>query len=328
MRRSFPLLLLVFLAPLAPAQPADGTLLESTPCPANTTTYNEYVKTALAEVAEEANAAQKEGLTMEVPPDYPSRLLTREEYEKRRAYKGFECRRIVYASDGLRVAGYLWKPKETMGKQLPLVIFNRGGVGDDGKLTPWRLDLGFYPFVSNGFVVLASQYREQDELGGAHVHDVMNLVPLAARLGYVDMNNVFLYGWSRGGMMTYLALKAGLPANAAAVGSGLSDIAASAYKRMVPDDKVQERSAVQWAEQINAPLLILAGTADWRAKVGDQALPLAARLQKLGKPYQLIIYSGDGHSLSLNKADAEQHVIDWFRAHLRLRRIRKTPIRS
>ncbi|HKO56199.1 MAG TPA: prolyl oligopeptidase family serine peptidase [Thermoanaerobaculia bacterium] len=319
-------LLAALLAPLAPAQPADGTLLESTPCPANTTTYDEYVKAALANVADEAKLAEKEGLQMEVPPDYASRLLSREEYEKRRAYKGLECRRIVYASDGLRVAGYLWKPKETVGKQLPLVIFNRGGVGDYGKLTPWRLSEGFYPFVSQGFVVLASQYREEgDEFGGADVHDVLNLIPLAARLGYVDMNNIFLYGWSRGGMMTYLALKAGIPANAAAVGSGLSDLATTNY---VSDDKVRERSALAWPEQINAPLLILAGTADWRAKVGDQALPLAARLQKLGKPYQLIIYSGDDHGLSLNKADAEQHVIDWFRAHVRLRRIRKTPIRS
>jgi len=42
------------------------------------------------------------------------------------------------------------------------------------------------------------------------------------------MNNVFLFGNSRGGMMTYLALKSGLWANAAAVMSGVTDLAGNA----------------------------------------------------------------------------------------------------
>ncbi len=78
--------------------------------------------------------------------------------------------------------------------------------------TPWMAD-GFYEFVSNGFVVVASQYRGADggegkeEYGGADIADVLNLIPLAKSLGYADMKNVFMFGNSRGGMMTYLALK-------------------------------------------------------------------------------------------------------------------------
>ena len=34
-----------------------------------------------------------------------------------------------------------------------------------------------------------------------------NLVPLAKSLGYIDMNNLFLFGWSRGGMMSLIALQ-------------------------------------------------------------------------------------------------------------------------
>jgi dipeptidyl aminopeptidase/acylaminoacyl peptidase len=42
----------------------------------------------------------------------------------------------------------------------------------------------------------------------------MALMPLARRLPYADADNVFLYGLSRGGMMSFLALKQGFPAKA------------------------------------------------------------------------------------------------------------------
>jgi dipeptidyl aminopeptidase/acylaminoacyl peptidase len=78
----------------------------------------------------------------------------------------------------------LWKPKDIAGRKLPLILFNRGGNRDFGELSPWEEE-GFYSYVSNGFVVLGSQYlgvdggQGREELGGADVHDVLNLLPLA-----------------------------------------------------------------------------------------------------------------------------------------------------
>src|SRR5207247_311744 len=83
-----------------------------------------------------------------------------------------------------------------------------------GKIdTPNILD--FYELASHGFVILASQYRGNDggegreEFGGADVNDVINLLSIAASLPDADPKNVFLYGLSRGGMMTFLALQRG-----------------------------------------------------------------------------------------------------------------------
>jgi len=45
----------------------------------------------------------------------------------------------------------------------------------------------------------------------------MNIIPLVKSLGFIDMNNLFMYGESRGGMMTYQAIKRDFPVNAAAV---------------------------------------------------------------------------------------------------------------
>src|SRR6185369_5227400 len=114
-------------------------------------------------------------------------------------------------------------------QKVAAIIYNRGGNREFSKLMPW-MQYGFYDFVSNGFVVIGSQYRGNDggegreEFGGAEVRDVLNLIPLAKSLDYVDMSNVFMFGESRGGMMSYLALAYNIPVGAAATIGGAVDL--------------------------------------------------------------------------------------------------------
>lgn len=315
----------------------DGALVELVPCAPNTVgTYEQYLESSKRAFADEIEIARRAGFKMEMPANFTAHLLGKEEFEREKAYAGFECRRITYMSDGLKVAAFIWKPKNTEGKKLPLIIINHGGNGDSGKLTPWA-QFGYYRYVSSGFVVIGPQYRGidggegHDEFGGADVHDVLNLIPLARSLGYVDMNNVFMIGASRGGMMTYLALKGNAPVNAAAVISGMTDLISTdkerpmmvnVYKRLIPDfekrgeESLRERSAVYWADKINAPMLLLHGTADWRVSTG-QVLALAQKLQETGKPYELIVYASDDHGVPLNRDDADRRIVEWFRIHMK-----------
>ncbi len=339
MRRSiFPLLLFLVSPSVFGQSKPDGTIVEDVACPANTvTSYDQYVQRSRQAYAEEVEAAKREGFTMTTPEKLSNWLLDRRQWERRRAYAGFECRHFKYISDGLKVSGYLWKPKGTTGALRPLIIFNRGGNRDFGALTPWMWS-GFYPFLEQGFVVVGSQYRGNDggegreEFGGAEIRDVLNLLPLAKALGYVDMNNVFLLGASRGGMMVYLALKEGMNVNAAAVMSGVSDVPAlvkdrpemreHVLKELIPDfdkradEAMRERSAIYWADRINVPVLILHGAADWRADAG-QALGIAQKLHEKHKTYELIVYAGDNHGLLMHRADSDKRIIDWFKEHLR-----------
>jgi dipeptidyl aminopeptidase/acylaminoacyl peptidase len=39
-------------------------------------------------------------------------------------------------------------------------------------------------------------------------------------------------------------------------------------------------------------------------------------LQKLGKPYELIIYPDDDHGLSHHRAESDRRIVDWFRRHM------------
>ena len=316
----------------------DGTIVAQAPCsPAPARSYEQYVEQRKAGILQDLGEAARDGYHREPPADWAPLLLSRDDYEKRQAYAGAECLRVTYVSDGLEVAGFIWKPKDVAGKRLPLIIYNRGGNREFSKLTP-QTRWGFFDYVVSGFVVIGSQYRGNDggqgkeEFGGADVDDVMNVVPLAKSLGYVDMNNVFVLGWSRGGMMTLLALKRGLAVNAAAVGGAIADLVSEraqrasmdqVFRELIPgyathaDEALRDRSAVYWPNSIKVPLLILAGGADWRVVPQHNALALAQKLQEAGKTYEMIVYADDDHALSGNSADSDRRIIAWFKRHMK-----------
>lgn len=319
------------------AKQPDGTIVESQPCAVQPKrTYEQYIEETKKRSEEEVFEAKREGVTLDSERDFRGRLLPKEEFERRENFSDYDCQKIKYLSDGLKVVGFIWKPKKTNDKKLPLVIANRGGNQEYGKLTAASF---YYPLVSQGFAVVASQYRGNDggegkeEYGGADVNDVLSLVPLARSLGYVDLNNVFLLGASRGAMQSFLAVKKGMPVNAIAVFGGLNDLIAAAKERpglvvnvwskLIPnfaekgEEALRERSATYFSDKINVPVLIFQGGADWRSNTGSQALGLANKLQFAGKTYELIVYANDDHGTNCNRLDRERRTVEWFRKFMK-----------
>ncbi|MBK7538445.1 MAG: prolyl oligopeptidase family serine peptidase [Myxococcales bacterium] len=261
-------------------------------------------------------------------------------YEAVRTNSALECRRIEYASDGARVSGLLLRPRHPGTRTWPVILYARGGSGDFGAIDALtRVDLSV--LAQAGYVVLATNYRftgalaRQDEWGGKDLDDLMNLVPVARSLPYVDAAQLFLLGQSRGGMMVYLALKRGIAVKAAAVVAGVADLMSMASERpefvtgtedfdgwakvwpdfaQRKDELLRERSAIFWPEQLSTPLLILHSRDDSRVPV-RQSLLLAERLLLNGKEFELVIYGHDGHSLPLSRASRNDHIVRWFRAH-------------
>jgi dipeptidyl aminopeptidase/acylaminoacyl peptidase len=305
-----------------------GTVVDQQPCvPYPLATYDAYVDSAKKAYAEEVEAAKREGHRQTTPLT----LLTNEQFAQRKKdAERVDCRRVKYLSDDLKVVAYIWQPKGASGK-LPLIIFNRGGNQEFGKVLPWQ---SVWRYALDGFVVIASQYRGNDggegkeEFGGADVHDVLNLIPLAESLGTVDMRNVFLLGWSRGGMQTALALKQGMKVNAAAVGGALTDLSSelvsrpnlgtNVWSRLMPsygNAALRERSAINWPDRIRVPLLLMHGGADWRVDPME-TLRFAEALQKAGATYELVVYAGDDHGVSMNKDDSVRRIEQWFRRYM------------
>jgi len=247
-----------------------------------------------------------------------------------------DCYRIKYWSDGLRVAGFLLKPRQQVAARLPLLIYNRGGNREFGKITDSVLEYFLAELAANDYAVLASQYRGsdggegQDEFGGADVHDVLSLLRLGEALPYVDPGRIVMLGDSRGGMMTYLAIKAGAPLRAAVVIGAPSDLNDSYEEResmaLVLEELIggsprekqgdyRERSAFYWPEKLTVPLLILHGDEDWRVPP-EHSQKLADRLQALGMPHELVRFPDGDHGLARYRTERNRALLEWFRNHL------------
>jgi dipeptidyl aminopeptidase/acylaminoacyl peptidase len=102
---------------------------------------------------------------------------------------------------------------------LSLVIFNRGGGLEYGKLTASIVVNMLHPLMRNfPCLLLASNYRGNDagrnndtkkgkeDYGDADLNDIHALIEIGKRSPLWD-GNVFMVGWSSGGMRTYKVSK-------------------------------------------------------------------------------------------------------------------------
>jgi dipeptidyl aminopeptidase/acylaminoacyl peptidase len=247
------------------------------------------------------------------------------------ARSGFDCRVVTYASDGHIVSGYVVQPKpETAGGKRPLLVYNRGGNRDFGRIDSLQLFQKLLPLAKAGYVVVASQYRgDADEFGGKDVDDVMRLIDLSVELPGVDAGRIFMLGERRGAMMSYLVARQRTDITAMATVGGATDLPAGlewrpemerVYRALIPgyatnkQAALQARSALRWAEQLPAgmPVLLLHGEADDRVNVEDSRA-MAARLQQLDRPHKLVVYRGDSHGLEENRQAARIEILNWFK---------------
>lgn len=256
-----------------------------------------------------------------------------------------EFYKVKYLSDGLKIVGFILKPKGEVSK-FPVMIFNRGGNREFGKITTETLKYLSY-LASNNYVVLASQYRGNDggqgreEFGGKDINDVLNLIPLAKSLSFTDQNKIVMLGFSRGGMMTYLAIKHGAEIKAAAVVGGVTDLiqtynereegmkidepyglfAYIFYHNVIQDlvgmdkNEWKKRSAFYWPEKINVPILILHGEDDVIVKV-SQAKKLSERLKESGNVHDLVIFPKGDHVLNTHLSERDRRILEWFDRYL------------
>lgn len=267
-------------------------------------------------------------------------------YEKARLNKIFECRKLFYKSDTANVEAWIYQPVQIpKGKKYPLIIYNRGGMGNFGNLAEENM-VDFYNFALKGYVILASKTRfagangKYDEHGGIDVDDIVHLKNVYSLLPYIDTVNIFMYGFSRGGQNTYQAsLKLNL--NAMAVTAGTTDwisrinerrefvdgwtdedstLNYEGFAKVFPSwasdsiNILKARSAIYWADKINTPVLILQSRQDDKVPC-YQSLEIAEKLQQYNKEYEMVIYNEASHSLPFRYFDSFDRICNWFQQH-------------
>lgn len=236
--------------------------------------------------------------------------------------------KIMYKSDDCEVASYLAVPDGCIETETPYpcIIYNRGGNRDYGSITPQ--DAAVWAEVTN-MVVFASQYRGadrgtgEDEFGGADLNDVIKLIDLCEDFSFVDMEQLYSIGVSRGGMMTYMACRQDSRIKKAVVLSGVSDLFLTYEERpdmrgierniggtpeSVPEE-YEKRSAVYWADEIQCPLLLIHSKLDKLVSY-QHAEKMVEALEKAGKEYTLVTYEDDVHGL--HHPEDVPLILDWL----------------
>ncbi len=243
--------------------------------------------------------------------------------------------RISYLSDGLNVKGYLAYPKKTTGKY-PCIIFCRGGFANAGALDDFYAQGILGQIASWGYVVFETQYRGnvggegKDEFGGKDLNDVLNLIDLADELDFANNNIWGIEGWSRGGMMTYLALTKNHNFKAAISSGGISDLNCSAdnskfierllnhYGTELNEKLCYNRSIINFTEKLSktTPMLIIHGLNDERISP-KQSLSLSNKLIDQNIKHRLILLEDGDHFMKSHKKEVDEFRKNWFGKYLK-----------
>jgi len=247
---------------------------------------------------------------------------------------GTVVEKIIYQSDELKVGGYLAYPSD-INRKYPCIIWCRGGFGNAGAIDEFNAKGILGQLASWGNVVFASQYRGnsnsegEDQFGGNDLNDVLNLIPLAEELAFADKNLWGIEGWSRGGMMAYLATTKTNLFKAAVISGGISNVDSEfSQNRFIQklfkltqrenpienyDDELKSRSVICFPEKISKTtnFLILHGINDERVNV-NQAIEISKKIIENKINLKLVLFDKGDHFLKNHRNEVNGLRREWF----------------
>ena len=224
------------------------------------------------------------------------------------------------ADDGAEIVGRLYRPTDiALGEPPPLIAWIHGGPTGQWDVS-FRARFAYW--TDRGWAVLVPDHRGSTGHGRAFrqalhgrwgeldVEDTAAGLRAAAERGWGDPSRFVIMGGSAGGF-TVLNLLASHP-DLCAAGIDLFGVAdlfdldetthryEAHYLHSIvgplPDaaDRYRDRSPVNRADAITAPLLILQGDADKVVPLA-QSQAIHDRLRALGRTVELHVYEGEGH---------------------------------
>jgi peptidoglycan/xylan/chitin deacetylase (PgdA/CDA1 family) len=238
---------------------------------------------------------------------------------------------IVYKSDSIHVKGLLISPVAK--GDYPVIIFNRGGNRGYNELILKMLFFTAAAIANEGYIILASNYRAKDEFGGKDLNDVLYLIDVAEQIENADTSKIGMFGWSRGGIMTYLALKETSRIKTAVIGNSPSNLFHSiAFRPELEENplsqcipnywnnkeiELRKRSALYWADSLckKSSILLLCGTLDAQVDYNESVL-MAAKLKELNYDYELKIVETN-HGFAGKRDELNRVLISWFNTRLK-----------
>ncbi|MBE7381171.1 MAG: prolyl oligopeptidase family serine peptidase [Leptolyngbya sp. SIO1E4] len=232
------------------------------------------------------------------------------------------------ARDGLEIPAYLTLPPGVPPENLPVVMLPHGG--------PWARDVwgynGFAQFLANrGYAVLQPNFRGSAGYGKAFLnagnrewgtgvmqHDITDGVQYLIDEGIADPERIGIFGGSYGGYATLAGLAftpdiyaAGVsfvgPSNLITFLNSIPPYWATLRSTLTvrlgdPDDpsdleRLEAQSPLFFADQIQAPLMVIHGANDPRVKQAESD-QIVVEMRDLGRPVEYLVAPDEGHGFT------------------------------
>ena len=241
------------------------------------------------------------------------------------------------SSDDFRIQGWIVKPPDfDPGHKYPLMLVIHGGPHG---MYNGGFNFAFQEHASNGYVVLYTNPRGSTGYGtafanainhaypGADFPDLMGGVDEMLARGYVDEDNLFVYGCSGGGILTsyivgntdrFRAASANCPIVNWMSAMGTSD--AIGYMRTFEkpfwEDATEwiDRSSIFYVENVTTPTMFLTGEMDLRTPM-PQTEEFYQALKYLGVPTVMVRFQEEWHGTSSRPSNflrTQLYLRKWF----------------
>lgn len=241
-----------------------------------------------------------------------------------------------------QISAFLYVPfnAEKNGKNAAIVSIHGGPTGQ----TLNSFNRGIQYLVNQGYFVIAPNYRgstgygkefqdaDRFDMGGGDLEDVLSAAEWIKKTGFIDAKKLVAMGASYGGYLTMMAVTkapdewaAGVPIvpfvnwfteienedpllreyDVATMGDPIKDKA-----------RLQERSPINFVDQVKAPLLLLAGGNDPRCP-RTEAEQVASAIKKRNGVAELKVYENEGHGFAKieNQIDSYTRISNFLKKY-------------
>ena len=248
-----------------------------------------------------------------------------------------EVEEIWYESDEFRVQGWIVKPPDfDPSRKYPLMLAIHGGPHG---MYNGGFNFAFQEHAANDYVVLYTNPRGSTGYGtefanainhdypGADMPDLMRGVDEMLERGYVDEDNLFVYGCSGGGILTtyivgntdrFTAASANCPIVNWMSAMGTSDAIryTRTFEKPFWEDPTEwmDRSSIFYVGNVTTPTMLMTGVRDLRTPMG-QTEEFYQALQYVGAPTVMLRFQGEWHGTSSKPSNfmrTQLYLRKWF----------------
>ena len=248
---------------------------------------------------------------------------------------------IWYESlDGFQIQGWIIKPPDfDPSEKYPLMLSIHGGPHGMYNV---GFNFAWQEHAANGYVILYTNPRGSSGYGspfgnaiknaypGKDFNDLMNGVDLVISRGYVDEENMFVYGCSGGGVLTswvvghtnrFAAASANCPVTNWLSFVGTTDGIGwyQNFEKFPWDDPSEHlrRSPLMYVGNVTTPTMLMTGVDDLRTPM-PQTEEYYAALKVMGVETAMIRFNNEWHGTSSTPSNflrTQLFLREWFKRH-------------